>query len=312
MVDTLKYNFPEAKIDFLADKRVAGLITDYPNINKVQTIEKDSLKDIKRICVENFYDLAIIVHPEFSVAWNISKGNVKYRIGTAYRWYSFLFNIKHHQHRKYSLKSEMEYNLDMLDELGCKRLNDIKPRIEVSEELLSDVKEKLKSHEIDPNKEFIVIHVPSLGSAKVWSDECFAELIRMISGDKEIDTNIILTGTQDDALQVKHVAEIAGNSDRVFTIFDLNLQELAGLLKMAKLFIGNSTGPIHIAAAVGTYAVGLYSPVKTERAIRWGPVTDKKKIFEPLKDDDLRNVMDDIKPMDVYNFVKSYLIENKS
>ena len=102
MVNILKSNYVNAKIDILVNKRVAELIDDFPNINKVHSIEKDTLKAIKGICDENKYDVAIIVHPNFNIALAFYLARVKYRIGTGYRWYSFLFNLKHYQHRKYS------------------------------------------------------------------------------------------------------------------------------------------------------------------------------------------------------------------
>jgi ADP-heptose:LPS heptosyltransferase len=306
MVDTLKYNYPDAKIDFLVNKRVYELIQDYPNINKVHTIEKDTIKDIKQICHENNYDLAIAVHPSFPVAMGLFRSGVKYRLGTAYRWYSFLFNIRHKQHRKDSIKHELEYNLDLLNELNCKQINGLSPHIEVKEEILISVKNKLKANGIDLTKDYVVIHVPSLSSAKVWSDKNFVDLINMILKDKEPDFNIILSGTKGDEVQVKSVIGKLEKNDRVFGVFELNLKELAGLLKMAKFFVGNSTGPIHIAVAVGTFVIGLYSPVKVESPARWGPYTERKKVFVPEQKDNSRDVMDDIKPDIVYRFIKSY------
>jgi len=98
---------------------------------------------------------------------------------------------------------------------------------------------------------------------------------------------------------------------RIFGVFDLNLKELAAILNNATLFVGNSTGPMHIAAAVGTFVVGLYSPVKVESPVRWGPLTEKKKIFVPDEDDSSRDVMNDIEPNEVYNFINNYMELNK-
>ena len=57
--------------------------------------------------------------------------------------------------------------------------------------------------------------------------------------------------------------------------------------------------------------VGLYSPVKVESPLRWGPLTDKKKIFVPDEDDNSRDVMNDIEPIEVYNFINNYMELNK-
>ena len=304
MVDTLAGNFPDAKIDLLVNNRVAELVSEYSNINKVHAIEKETVSEIKRICKESGYDLAIHVSPRFKTALGVFIGGVKYRLGTRNRWYSFLFNIRHAQHRKHSVKHEMKYNLDMLNELNCNKINKLQPILNVKDEYIKKVQAILSKHGIDMAKANIIIHIPTMGSAKVWSNENFIKLTNLLTA---LDINIVLTGTLEDKPHTDAILSKITNKNRVYQIHGLSLNELAALIKMSELFIGNSTGPIHIAAAVGTFVIGLYSPVRVESPIRWGPVTDKKKIFVPEKDDNTRDVMYDIKPEDVYEFVNEFL-----
>jgi ADP-heptose:LPS heptosyltransferase len=307
MIDELRFNYPEAKIDFLVNNRVAELVEDYPNINKVHAIEKDSMSDIKRICIENAYDLVIIVHPTFAIAHGVFHGKVRFRLGTAYRWYSFMFNIKHKQHRKYSLQHELEYNLDLLNELGCKRPENLSPRLIVKDDELKYINKRLSASGINSADKLVAIHIPSLGSALVWSDWNFEELIRLIVNNCDSGVKVVLTGTKADEEQVKGVMGIVGGNNRVFGLFDLNLRQLAALYKRSNVFVGNSSGPIHIAAAVGTFVIGLYSPIKVESATRWGPYTDKKKVFSPDTISNKPQVMDKIKPGEVFGAVKTAL-----
>jgi ADP-heptose:LPS heptosyltransferase len=51
---------------------------------------------------------------------------------------------------------------------------------------------------------------------------------------------------------------------------DTKLVELAALARRAALFIGPDTGPLHLAAAVGTPCVGLYGPTRIERCGPYG------------------------------------------
>ncbi len=46
---------------------------------------------------------------------------------------------------------------------------------------------------------------------------------------------------------------------------------LLAVLAAADLFIGPSTGPLHLAAALGVPTLGLYPPVRTMHPDRWGP-----------------------------------------
>jgi len=312
LVDTLKYNYPDAKIDIMVNKRVFELVQDYPNINKVHAIEKDSIKDILCICKSDNYDTAIIVRPLFSIALAVFLSGIKYRLGTGYRWYSFLFNIKHFQHRKYSVKHELEYNLNLLNELDCKRIKDVTPRLQIEESLLEKVKEKLREKNVNLSKDIVIFHPGSLGSAKTWSVENFVKLINLLYEDKSCDFSLLVTGTISDNYVLNKIEDIVGS--KVLIIKNLGLKEYAALCKIAKIFVSNSTGPIHIAAAAGTFCVGFYSPVKVESAVRWAPYTEKKKIFTP--DVNIRNipdnVMDSIIPEKVFEFIKNYILSTKN
>ena len=60
-------------------------------------------------------------------------------------------------------------------------------------------------------------------------------------------------------------------------------------LRQAAVFVANSTGPIHIAAAVGTPVVGLYPQLTALSTRRWGPYTERKTVFSPVdKPEDCR------------------------
>lgn len=307
MIDALKSKFPDVKIDILVQSRIYELVCDYPNINKVHSIEKVTSMTVKNICKKGNYDVGIAVFPTLNVALGMFLGGVKYRIGIAYRWYSFLFNLKHYQHRKDSIKHESSYNMDLLRELNIVYDKEITINLQIKKEHLLSAMCKLKDIGVKIDERYIVVHIPSLGSAKVWKDENFKILLNMMLNNVNNCYQLILTGTKEDKDQVKQIAQSLPENNRVFCVFNLNLKELAAVLNKATLFIGNSSGPIHIAAAVGVFVVGLYSPVKVECPLRWGPLTDKKMMFAPKYDDDSRDVMNDIKPEDVYNFINNFL-----
>jgi len=311
MLDALKDRYPVAKIDMLVQQRVHELIYDYPGLNKVHAIDKVTAGKVKAVCKSNEYDLAIAVYPTFEVALGLYLVGVKYRLGTGYRWYSFLFNMPHYQHRKEAIKHESDYNLDLLNELNVVYDKKLEVVLQVKNEHLDSAIDKLRIKGFNYNERFIVVHIPSLGSAKVWSNSNFKHLLETILANVNNCYQVVLTGTTGEEEQVKRITAQLPVNNRIFEVFDLNLKELAALLSKAKLFLGNSTGPIHIASAVGIFVVGLYSPVKVESPLRWGPLTDKKKIFVPDEDDNSRDVMNDIEPIEVYNFINKYMELNK-
>ena len=60
-----------------------------------------------------------------------------------------------------------------------------------------------------------------------------------------------------------------------------SLTELAAVVRRAAMFVGSDTGPLHIAAAVGTPCVGLYGPMPATRNGPYGPehVAVQKRTF---------------------------------
>jgi ADP-heptose:LPS heptosyltransferase len=54
---------------------------------------------------------------------------------------------------------------------------------------------------------------------------------------------------------------------------------LAGLVEQAAAFVSNSTGPMHLAAALGTPVVAFYPPIRPCRPERWGPYGQRARVL---------------------------------
>ncbi|MGB9594952.1 MAG: glycosyltransferase family 9 protein [Candidatus Poribacteria bacterium] len=109
----------------------------------------------------------------------------------------------------------------------------------------------------------IVIHAGAPMLLKRWSSQKYVDLIKMLLQD--YPAKIFLIGGKDEyelsnkiltAIDDEHIINLAGK---------LTLSELACLLKKSHLFIGNDSGPMHIASACGTKVIGLYGPTDPER-----------------------------------------------
>jgi heptosyltransferase III len=99
--------------------------------------------------------------------------------------------------------------------------------------------------------------------------------------EQNAGARVIITGGKNEDNVVASVKSLAG-SKAVSLVGTLNLKEYAALMKTARVFISNSTGTLHIAAAVGTPVIGLYPQITALSAKRWGPYTDKKVVFTPV------------------------------
>jgi len=91
---------------------------------------------------------------------------------------------------------------------------------------------------------------------------------------------VILTGSEEDRPVVDRVrARMNGGATDLCG--GLDLEHLAALLSVAALVVANSTGPLHLADALGTKVIGLFSPYRSAAPHRWGPYGQPENVFVP-------------------------------
>ena len=238
--------------------------------------------------------------------------DIKNRIGTGYRWYSFLFNQKVFEHRKNAERHELEYNINLLEKLNIKNTiteNNITYDLRVDESSLSTLNKILTDDKIDLHKPIIIVHPGSGGSSIDLHVNKFTELVKKLDDD---NYQILITGNKNEIELCSKLktSEKVKNFAGKFT-----LDELTALISKSVMFVSNSTGPIHIAAALGKYTVGFYPKIVSCSKERWGPYTNKKLVYEPQIDcknctpEQCKklNCMDSIDMSKVYNDIKNVL-----
>ncbi|MGO8857001.1 MAG: glycosyltransferase family 9 protein [Steroidobacteraceae bacterium] len=114
----------------------------------------------------------------------------------------------------------------------------------------------------------ICVH-PAAGSpTRQWSPESFAELISLLLTHQCF--NVALIGGADEKELAAQVLGLVGQQREVINLAGrLTLTELQKLLAKSALFVGNNSGPQHLAAALGIPTVGIHSGVADSR--EWGP-----------------------------------------
>ena len=284
MLPFLRTRYPDAYIALLLNRYTGEIVEGNPYVNELIWYDHGSglipFAKMCRIIDDRHFDAVVVVHPTPRLAWLMFRTGIPERIGTGYRYYSFLFNRKVFEHRKNAKRHEVEYNLSLLKELDC--VADGKPEfyINIPAAAESRVHELLTSLNVDASRKMVIIHPGSGGSARDWPAESFGLLAMQLGNDQA--NQIIVTGQEHDAKQVEQVVRSAGGNT-VPIVGKLHLKELTALIKSASLFVSNSTGPLHIAVAVGTPVLGFYPQITAMSAARWGPYTGKRKVLVPNK-----------------------------
>ena len=124
----------------------------------------------------------------------------------------------------------------------------------------------LETLHIDRERPLIAIHPGSPIPIKRWMPERYAELSDWLVARKR--AQILFLGVKD---EIPIITEIQGlmQAETNNIAGKTSLTQLASILQICSVFIGNDSGPMHLAAAVGTRTIGLYGPGDPTR---FGPV----------------------------------------
>ena len=292
LIGSLSIRYPECSIDILASDYAAPVLQNMKVINQVIDIDNALLRSdnayrqtLTNKLAENKYKVAVVLYPDRYISRILYRAGIPNRIGTARRFHSVYFNRHIFHSRKANKKHESEYNLDFLEFFKPGETILI-PRINIDEGIVT---------------KFIVLHPGSGGSADRWPLGHFLELCYILIRKKY---SIAITGSvseRDDILRMSEkmnieVNNLAGKTD---------IRTLAAIISMAEIVVANSTGPLHLAAAVGTSVVGLYPGNRAMSPVRWGPLGENHTVILPPEGDPLN--MQEIKPEYVADIISNML-----
>jgi O-antigen biosynthesis protein len=120
------------------------------------------------------------------------------------------------------------------------------------------------------SKPLICIQIAAGSPMRQWPPEHFSELIDLLLDLQHFNVALI-GGADEKALADQVLGQLAHQGGEVINLVGrLTLTELQKLLTTSALFVGNNSGPQHLAAALGIPTVGIHSGVVD--AHEWGPL----------------------------------------
>lgn len=199
---------------------------------------------------------------------------IEKRVGVLSKWHSFLFlNRGVRQKRSEAIFNELEYNHQLVHD-GLGDTSSIQYPFLTLAPVAATPLPELPS-------QFVVIHPGMAGSARNWPTARYVELIGMLSEK----TTVVITGTKADTPYVQPIQAVLGNHKNVLWLNEqLNIEQLFRVLTLASHVVAPSTGVLHLAASLGTPVTGIYSPVRVQKATRWGPKGRNAKTLTPKVD----------------------------
>jgi len=171
---------------------------------------------------------------------------------------------------------EVDYCLKLSEAAGATPTpEDRIPQLYVDLQAREEVDKILLQEGIQPDRSIIACHVSSNnGQSKRWPIPYWTKLINQLISNENI--TVVLTGATNDLPLIETIVRRM-HEQPVNLAGKTSLIQLAALLQRANLLITGDSGPMHIAAAVGTPLIAIHGPTDPAKS---GPVSPHATILQ--------------------------------
>lgn len=266
----LRTRFPHAEIAWLAEEKTSVLLHGHSALDRLILVKKNWIKSwaditLLRKRLQLFApDITIDLQGMFKSSFAAWLSKSKYRIGfggangrEGSRWLNNCRIIPTEDHA-------IDRNMKLLEPFGIfgSSIDFDLPECEMDRRNAQNL---LNQEGLHGN--FAMIHVGADGKSNLWREDHYAEVARYLLDQWNLPSLVIWTGPDE-----QNMAEIVVDKadGAAYLAPSTTLCELASLCRMATLFIGSDTDPLHIAAAAGTRCIGLYGSLSAKRSRPYG------------------------------------------
>jgi ADP-heptose:LPS heptosyltransferase len=288
----LRRLLPGARLSFLSSVSAAPALAHHPDLDEVLTVTgQESLGELVQLFRQGsapaasvattsghpllrhcngsmsgvHIDAAVFLKPFrrlMTAAW---LARVPLRVGTGYRWYSFLLNRRVYEHRRDFSRHESAYNLGLLRGLGLSPGEVTPPRLVVTSE------ERAWARRFTGDTPGLQVLVHPCGfSSRLWKLIHFRELVLRLA---EQGCHVLLTGTAAERDKFRAEAQVTTWPPGVMDLMgELTLRQLMAVVAESHVVVSLATGPMHVAAALGVPTVSIFDPRRNNSPTRWQPL----------------------------------------
>jgi heptosyltransferase-1 len=266
----LRKRFPQARIVMAVDRPFAGVVRCNPHLDGLLEADPEARGAAGKILQtrraltqlpDRRFDLAIDFQGRpRSALWvylsraGIQAGNGNWRPG----WQLTMQpDLGRHAVRRCAT---------VLQELGVP-VDDLEPEVVVSPLADARAGQRLAEVAVEPAG-FVLFNPFSRWPSKEWPLACWIELVQRIRGELGLQP-VIVGGPEEMQRAERLMAELPPGS-AVSLVGRLRLDEALAVYRRARLMVTGDSGPMHLAAALGTPVVALFGPTWPESTGPWG------------------------------------------
>ncbi|MEW5692493.1 MAG: glycosyltransferase family 9 protein [Candidatus Hydrogenedentota bacterium] len=249
---TLRFNFPDSRLDIIIKKGLSDLFKTVKEINNIFELDKKSISETIKLIKEIRlikYDIAYMPHRSFRSGAIAFWGGIPERIGFC-KGGGKLFYTKKIKYR-YNIH-EIDRNFDLLGD-----------KYQYIREFSYRNTDFIKDKDIKLPEDFIVISPGAKWATKRWPFERFGELGRKIINNYGIF--VVITGEKSEEEICKKTEDIINIKDRVLNMCGrTSLSDLMFIISKARVVIANDSANVHIASSLNVPSICVMGPTVKE------------------------------------------------
>jgi lipopolysaccharide heptosyltransferase I len=277
VLKVLREKYPGARIDWLVNEGMADILVENPFLHTVHRWDRESWRKPRRFLtacrnaarvVRNLrrarYDLVVDLQGLFRSGLLAFLSGARRTVGFA--------NAREMASMFYGEKLRLPTEgMHSVERYVFAVAGDVCGEKEFSIGLSGDARREaaflLDRMGYDSESPLVVLVPGGRWQTKRWPPEHFAALAEALAEREGVQVGFV--GSPRDTILIQRIEALSRCRTMDFSA-KTTLRQLACLLKEAELVVGNDSGPMHMAAAVGTPVVGLYGPTSPERTGPYG------------------------------------------
>lgn len=273
----IKKQWPDSYVAVLVSSYTKDIYLNNPYVDKIIIYEDTPFQSIRNFLnqakkIRNYkFTHALMLLPSERINYLLFFSGIKKRIGVGEKLYQFITFTKGVSRHKYiPLRHEADYCMDLARKIGVKS-DEYVPKIYLSDSeknMLKEIRLKLEEN----NKIIVGIHSSNGNSAPNLDIKTYKNLIKRLQNTNQfkviVTDNIVSEELQNlNGVEYPNVGLDLRNSILNFAALDI--------------LISSSTGPMHIAAALGIKTLSMFCPLPACSPKLWGPIGNDSKIILP-------------------------------
>ena len=273
---------PHAFIAVMVRPECRDLVQGHPAVHEVIEYDKDgrhrsawaTVRFARRLRRYGF-DAAIVLHPTNRSHWIPWLAGIPARIGFR-RKSSWLLTHRLPHRKQEGKRHEADYTLELLRFVGA-GAGEARPTIALQPGAVRRVDEVLAGW-AQAGRPIVAIHPSASCPSKRWMPDRFARVADRLIAERGAQVCIVAGAA--DAAWAQAMAQ-AMRQPVLNLAGRLTLAELAAVLRRAAVLVSNDSGPVHVAAAVGTPVVAIFGRNQAGLSVqRWGPLGEGHVVLQ--------------------------------